>query len=69
MVKILVIDDEEDIRELLIYNLKKEGYLVLDAENGEKGLAIMRESHPDLILLDVMMPGKPFEIYRASKIH
>lgn len=57
MVKILVIDDEEDIRELLIYNLKKEGYLVLDAENGEKGLAIMRDSHPDLILLDVMMPG------------
>jgi two-component system alkaline phosphatase synthesis response regulator PhoP len=57
MVKILVIDDEEDIRELLIYNLRKEGYLVLDAENGEKGLAIMRESHPDLILLDVMMPG------------
>lgn len=57
MVKILVIDDEEDIRELLIYNLKKEGYLVLDAENGEKGLAIMRESNPDLILLDVMMPG------------
>jgi two-component system alkaline phosphatase synthesis response regulator PhoP len=57
MVKILVIDDEEDIRELLIYNLKKEGYLVIDAENGEKGLAIMRESQPDLILLDVMMPG------------
>ncbi len=57
MVKILVIDDEEDIRELLIYNLKKEGYFVLDAENGEKGLAIMRESQPDLILLDVMMPG------------
>jgi two-component system alkaline phosphatase synthesis response regulator PhoP len=57
MVKILVIDDEEDIRELLMYNLRKEGYLVLDAENGEKGLTIMRESQPDLILLDVMMPG------------
>jgi len=57
MVTILVIDDEEDIRELLSYNLKKEGYSVYMAENGEKGLALMKEHKPDLILLDVMMPG------------
>jgi two-component system alkaline phosphatase synthesis response regulator PhoP len=57
MVTILVIDDEEDIRDLLIYNLKKEGFNAIAAENGEKGLQIMRESHPDLIILDVMMPG------------
>jgi two-component system alkaline phosphatase synthesis response regulator PhoP len=57
MVSILIIDDEEDIRELLKYNLKKEGYLVEVAENGEVGLALMKESQPDLILLDVMMPG------------
>lgn len=57
MVKILIIDDEEDIRELLSYNLKKEGHLVFTAENGEVGLSIMKKEHPDLILLDVMMPG------------
>jgi len=57
MVSILIIDDEEDIRELLSYNLKKEGYSVLTAENGEIGLGIMKDHHPDLIILDVMMPG------------
>ena len=57
MVTILVIDDEEDIRELLCYNLKKEGYDVYSAENGEKGLALMVNNKPDLIILDVMMPG------------
>lgn len=57
MVTILVIDDEEDIRELLSYNLRKEGYSVFMAENGEKGLTLMKEQKPDLILLDVMMPG------------
>jgi len=57
MISILIIDDEEDIRELLKYNLKKEGYLVEVAENGEIGLALMKELKPDLILLDVMMPG------------
>jgi two-component system alkaline phosphatase synthesis response regulator PhoP len=57
MVSILIIDDEEDIRELLKYNLKNEGYLVEVAENGEVGLALMKELKPDLIILDVMMPG------------
>lgn len=57
MVSILIIDDEEDIRELLSYNLRKEGYTVLDAENGEKGLELIVKHQPDLVLLDVMMPG------------
>jgi two-component system alkaline phosphatase synthesis response regulator PhoP len=57
MITVLVIDDEEDIRELLQYNLQKEGYAVLTAENGEKGLQLMHASRPDLIILDVMMPG------------
>lgn len=57
MVKVLIVDDEEDIRELLSYNLKKEGYEVFAAENGEIGLQLMREHKPDLIILDVMMPG------------
>jgi two-component system alkaline phosphatase synthesis response regulator PhoP len=57
MVNILLIDDEEDIRELLKYNLEKEGYSVTTAENGAIGLEYMRTTIPDLILLDVMMPG------------
>lgn len=57
MATILIIDDEEDIRELLSYNLKKEGYIVVTAENGENGLKVMRQSNPELIILDVMMPG------------
>ncbi len=56
-ISILVIDDEEDIRELLSYNLIKEGYSVETAENGEQGLEILKRIHPDLVILDVMMPG------------
>lgn len=57
MVKVLIVDDEEDIRELLSYNLKKEGYEVFSAENGDVGLKLMKEHKPDLVILDVMMPG------------
>ncbi|MFN5031075.1 MAG: response regulator transcription factor [Flavobacteriia bacterium] len=57
MARVLVIDDEEDIRELLTYNLKKDGYEVYASENGEKGLITLKECKPDLVLLDVMMPG------------
>ena len=54
--KILVIDDEPDILELLKYNLQKEGYLVKTAVNGIKGVELAKEFSPDLILLDIMMP-------------
>lgn len=57
MARVLVIDDEEDIRELLTYNLKKDGHEVYASENGEKGLINLKECKPDLVLLDVMMPG------------
>ncbi|MDX1445906.1 response regulator transcription factor [Lishizhenia sp.] len=56
MKKVLIIDDEEDIRELIQYNLEKEGFEVSTAENGKLGLEKLKESKPDLILLDVMMP-------------
>ncbi len=56
--KILLIDDEEDIRELLTYNLEKEGYSVTTADNGNQGIELARKIIPDLILLDVMMPEK-----------
>jgi two-component system alkaline phosphatase synthesis response regulator PhoP len=54
---ILVVEDEEDIRELLKYNLEKEGYQVLGAATGEEALRTVRGRLPDLILLDLMLPG------------
>jgi len=54
--RVLVIDDEPDILELLKYNLKREGYSVKTALNGPKGLEIAKDFEPDLILLDIMMP-------------
>lgn len=57
MDKIVVIDDEEDIREILLYNLVKEGFEVYCAANGPEGINLCREHMPDLIILDVMMPG------------
>ena len=57
MVSILIIDDEEDIRDILKYNLEKEGFYVNVASNGEQGLAKIKSNMPDLVILDVMMPG------------
>ncbi len=57
MHKILIIDDEPDIREILRYTLEKEGFEVVEAENGVQGLAQVVKHTPDLIVLDVMMPG------------
>ncbi len=54
---ILVIDDEEDIRELLDYNLTKEGFRVYTEPDGNSGLKVIRERRPDLIVLDLMLPG------------
>lgn len=53
---ILVVDDEQDLLDLIEYNLKKEGYQVLKAENGIEALEVAREKNPDLMLLDIMMP-------------
>ena len=55
--KILVVDDEEDILELVKYNLAKEGYQVVSALSGEQALTRAREDNPDVILLDLMLPG------------
>ena len=53
---ILIVDDEEPIREILVYNLKKEGYNVIEASDGITALNIALEKYPDLILLDIMLP-------------
>ena len=55
-VKILVVDDEPDILEILSYNLKNEGFQVVTAGDGEEGIKIAEQEAPDLIVLDIMMP-------------
>ena len=55
--KILVVDDEEDILELLRFNLTKEGFAVVCAASGEEALKVARAEKPDLILLDLLLPG------------
>ena len=57
MKKILVIEDEEFVRENLVELLDAEGFEVFDAENGFRGIDVARIKIPDLILCDVMMPG------------
>lgn len=57
MDKIVIIDDEDDIREILSYNLIKEGFQVHAASNGIEGISICKSIKPDLVILDVMMPG------------
>jgi len=56
MKTILIIDDDEDIREIISYNLTKEGYSVISAKNGAEGIKKAKKNIPSLILLDVMMP-------------
>jgi len=56
MKSVLIIDDEADIRDILTYNLKKDGFDVLTAENGQSGIEKAKAAQPDIIILDVMMP-------------
>ena len=55
--KILIVDDEPDLVELASYNLKKEGFTVFSAADGEEALQMIRGKHFDLIVLDLMLPG------------
>jgi phosphate regulon transcriptional regulator PhoB len=55
--KIVIIEDEPDILEVLSYNLKREGYEILTATDGNHGLALVRKEVPDMVLLDLMLPG------------
>lgn len=65
---ILVVEDEDDIRELLRYNLAKEGYQVTGSASGEEALKAVRVATPDLVLLDLMLPGMDgLEVCRSLK--
>jgi len=56
--KVLIADDEPDILEILKYNLIKEGYQVVTAQDGNEAIEKAKQTLPDLIILDIMMPGK-----------
>ncbi len=55
--KVLIVDDEPDLRDLLVYNLQREGYIVVEAADGVEALEKAKSEQPDAIVLDVMMPG------------
>jgi DNA-binding response OmpR family regulator len=66
--KILVVDDEVSLQETVAYSLKKEGYIVEIAGDGNKGLELARSSKPDLVILDIMLPGMDgFEVCRTLR--
>jgi diguanylate cyclase (GGDEF)-like protein/PAS domain S-box-containing protein len=66
--RILVVDDEERNRRLLAAMLEAEGYVVLEAAHGERALELAQENSPDIVLLDIMMPGMDgYEVARALK--
>ena len=68
MARILVIEDEPDIRQVLDYNLRLAGHEVVAAARGQDGLRLAREQHPDLVLLDLMLPDIPgTDVCRAIK--
>jgi len=54
--KILAVDDEDDVRRLIEIKLKKAGFEVLTATNGQEGLQMAKKEHPNLVIMDVMMP-------------
>jgi DNA-binding response OmpR family regulator len=66
--RVLVVDDEDDIRELCRVNLEFEGYEVIDASDGPAALEMASRDHPDLIFLDLMMPNMDgWEVLRQLK--
>jgi two-component system phosphate regulon response regulator PhoB len=66
--KVLIADDEHNIRNILDFSLHAEGFLVVSALNGEDAFKLAVESKPDLVILDVMMPGQGgVETCRALK--
>ncbi|MEO5651100.1 MAG: response regulator transcription factor [Ginsengibacter sp.] len=65
---ILIADDEPDILEIIGYNLQAEGYTVIAAKNGNEAIDLAKGNQPDLIILDVMMPGKTgFEVCKTLR--
>src|SRR5258708_32282316 len=69
MARILVVEDETDIQDVLEYNLKREGHDVVVTSTSKDGLRIARERRPDLVLLDLMLPdGSGTELCKALRL-
>lgn len=67
--KILIVDDEKDLVEILTFRLEAAGYDVVSAQNGQEGLEKAKSEKPDLVLLDVMMPKMDgYQVCRALKL-
>lgn len=65
---ILIVEDSEDIAELVAFNLERKGWRTTIAGTGEEGLQLIRETRPDMVILDIMLPGMDgLEVYRAMK--
>jgi DNA-binding response OmpR family regulator len=65
---VLVVDDEQTLRDMLAYNLRREGYRVLTAADGTEAISLAYAEHPDLVILDVMLPGvSGFDVCRAIR--
>ena len=58
MSRILIIDDDKQMREMLKQTLERAGYAVIEAQNGLEGVAVYREQHVDVVITDLIMPGK-----------
>jgi len=68
MAHILVVDDSEVLRRIVVFNLVKNGYTVSEASDGEEALQKLKESTPDLVILDIMMPKmNGFEVLKVMK--
>lgn len=68
MAKILIVEDDKFLRELMVQKILKEGYQVVEGINGEEGVAKAKEEKPDLMLLDLILPGiDGFEALRQVK--
>src|SRR6187431_1767348 len=65
---VLVVDDETDILELITFNLQRQGLTVLTAENGIEAVRVAKDKTPDMIVLDLMLPGKDgFTVYKELR--
>lgn len=67
-IKVLVVDDDPDVRMFSVTVLEENGYTPLEATNGEEGMSLIRQERPDLIILDVLMPRESgIKLYRNLK--
>lgn len=66
--KVLLVEDEESIRKFVKINLEREGYIIFEAGSGEEGIEVARRERPDIVVLDIMLPGiDGFEVCRTLR--